>query len=351
MRIGMIVNHDVFNIAYRALRPAEALRKRGHEVEVVVQQPDGTLDPRPLHHCDVVHVYRRADVVVRHHTDQLRARGIALTWDNDDDLRRAPPASKRRVGYSSYGAERDFVLQMMMLRRADVVTTTSEMLAEVYRRAGAACVRPIENYLGSEQYSRAIRLHEGLVIGWVAGHEHEADANALGIHDVLRRVMARHDRVQVVSVGLALRDLDEGRYFRHRLVPHAELHNVLRGLDIGIAPIADIPMSYLRSNVKVKEYAAVGTPWIASNRGPYVGLGERQGGLLVDDGEWEQALDRLIRSRMLRLRLRRRAAAWARTQSIDRHADQWISVFDEAIRRARERAGAPHTSRSSTVRR
>jgi len=54
-------------------------------------------------------------------------------------------------------------------------------------------------------------------------------------------------------------------------------------------------MNYARSDVKVKEYAARGVPWIASARGPYVDLGPDQGGLVVPGDDWVVALDRFTR--------------------------------------------------------
>ena len=82
------------------------------------------------------------------------------------------------------------------MQRAHVVTTTSELLAD------------------ERQFSRDARAHDGIVIGWVAGLEHRADVQRLGLTNVLREVLERDPRVRVVTAGVKL-DLDAGRYTHH----------------------------------------------------------------------------------------------------------------------------------------
>jgi hypothetical protein len=111
------------------------------------------------------------------------------------------------------------------------------------------------------------------------------------------------------------------------LVPFLELPRHIGGYDIGIAPLADIPVNWCRSDIKVKEYAASGVPWLASPLGPYMGLGEGYGGRLVEDHEWFSALDRLVSSRLSRWWLGRRGRRWARRMMIDSVAGRWEHVF------------------------
>jgi len=142
-------------------------------------------------------------------------------------------------------------------------------------------------------------------------------------------VMERDPRVRVVTVGVQLK-LDPERYTHHRWIPFEELARHVAGFDIGIAPIADIPFNLARSNVKVKEYAAAGVPWVASARGPYADLGLRCGGMVIGDDEWEDTLVSLAGARFKRSQLRRRAASWGKAQHMRLHIDRWEAVLQQA---------------------
>src|SRR6185436_11256086 len=120
---------------------------------------------------------------------------------------------------------------------------------------------------------------------------------------------------------------------------YQQLAHYVGTFDIGIAPIADVPFNRAKSNVKVKEYAAMAVPWLASPIGPYDGLGEKQGGRLVPDDRWDEELDRLVRDERARRKLAKRGARWADGQRLRRNLGRW----EDALRRARELAdaGAP----------
>jgi glycosyltransferase involved in cell wall biosynthesis len=336
VRIGLIFKPDVANVHYRAVSPMSALARRGHEVAMVVQAPDNRLDYAGLRDCDVVHVYRCADERAIECVEELRRRGIGVTWDNDDDFTTVPEESPNYPCFAGANGQRQFDAHLRMMRRADVVTTTSERLANRFRAAGIRDVTVIENYLESRHYARAPRRHEGIVVGWIAGVEHYADALRLDIAATLRRIQARDRRVRVESIGVQLA-LDPHRYRHDPICDFERMPGCMRQFDIGIAPLADIPMSYNRSSVKVKEYAAAGIPWVATRRGPYAQLGPRQGGLAVEDDEWEAALWSLVSSRLRWLRLARKATAWGRSQHIDLHAHRWEAVMRSAIEKARRR--------------
>jgi glycosyltransferase involved in cell wall biosynthesis len=338
MRVGVIFRIDVANVHYRAISPMRALARRGHETAMLVQAPDGSLDYRGLLGCDVVHIYRCADDRAVECVDELHRRGIAVTWDNDDDFTAVPEESPNYPCFSGANGRRVIEEQARMIRRADVITTTNERLADKFRAAGARQVAVIDNYLDEHHYARAPRQHEGIVIGWIAGMEHCADAIRLDLDQTLRRIQARDRRVRVESIGVRLA-LDPERYRHDDICEFERMPGCMRQFDIGIAPLADIPMSYNRSSVKVKEYAAAGVPWVAARRGPYAQLGVREGGLTVADDEWEAALWALASSRLKRMKLRRRAEGWARSQHIDRHVHRWEAVLGTAIARTKAIAG------------
>jgi len=87
--------------------------------------------------------------------------------------------------------------------------------------------------------------------------------------------------------------------------------------------------------VKLKEYGAAGAMWLASPVGPYVGMGEEQGGLLVEDDAWLPALEALLTDPDRRRALAATARRWAEQQTISAGAARWQAVFRGAVERAR----------------
>src|ERR1044071_7101978 len=111
---------------------------------------------------------------------------------------------------------------------------------------------------------------------------------------MLEPLLERHDGVRVVALGVNMRLRSEHRYAHNDGVKFEELIATESEFDIGLAPLRDTAFNRARSNVKLKEYAAAGAMWLASPVGPYRGMGEEQGGLLVPDDEWLATLEALL---------------------------------------------------------
>lgn len=321
---------------YRGVYPLEAMVRRGHKVvwpvdtsgEAKLEQFDG---------CDVIYVFRRSENSLLRALEPLVARGVGLVWDSDDDLSAIP---RRSPNYKTMGAlhgQKRFAETVRMARLAHLMLASTETIKAKYERSGIEGIEVVENYLPPRIRRRRER-HDGLVIGWIAALEHNEDAVALRIGETLERVLARHPdvRVETVGVDLGLRE----RYVCHPSEPFHDLPRHLARYDIGIAPLVDIPFNAARSNIKVKEYAASGVPWLASPRAPYRALGEREGGLLVEDDAWEAALDELIGNKRRRNQLARAGKSWAKTQRIDRVADRVERLLQTAAARATQARAA-----------
>jgi hypothetical protein len=327
MRLGVVYEPRSANAFYRAVFPLQALARRGH---TVIWPTD--VDELPMKDflgCDLVHFYRRTDRL-----DDLRRlseRGVAIGFDNDDNYAAAETSD---IGSGLDGLRRNkrIVREIVKaVRLSDLTTTPSAELAEQYRSEGARNVLVVENRLERSMFGFGSRSrHKGVVVGWVAGSEHASDLERIPIADVLGRLLEAHPQMQLVTVGVQL----PLRSVRYRHVPEVQFLDLLKvtsGIDIGIAPLADTPFNRSRSDVKLKEYASGGAAWLASPVGPYRGLGEAEGGTLVDDEGWYSALDTLIAKSRMRKRLSRRALAWAKAQAIDNHAQVWELAFEQAI--------------------
>jgi glycosyltransferase involved in cell wall biosynthesis len=305
------------------------MASRGHDI-VAPEDGDGELELHRLATCDVVHVFRRCDDSSRQVVSALARGGVPVTYDNDDDFAALPKDAPTYKKLGGLEGQRGFARSVKMARLAKVFTTTNASLAAKYRAAGVQRVTEIGNYLAPDALRRRVP-HDGIVIGWVAGGEHQADANGIKIADALARVVAKHEHVRVECIGVNLA-LPE-RYRHEAKVEFPVLQERVGHFDIGIAPLVDIALNRARSDIKLKEYAASGVPWLASPVGPYVGLGEKQGGRLVADDDWFDSIDHLVTHERDRERLARQAHAWAETQTIEAVAHRWERVFAHATGR------------------
>lgn len=327
LRIGTWLDAANAGAFYRGTDPLSALERRGHKI-VRIELMNKQLEIAPLLSCDVVHVYRHHDtelahVMIRH----LTSSRVAVVWDVDDDYGNLPDHSPAVIKYGREMTDRSYRSMLTTARLSTVMTTPSDVLAQIYRQAGVGRVMVVPNAVTDAQRVRV--PHDGVVVGWVAGSEHSTDAAQLGIATAMRELVETHPevRVECIGVDLAL----PARYRNDRSVPFEQLPSRMATWDIGIAPLADTAFNRARSDIKVKEYAASGVPWLASDLAPYAHLGPDQGGRLVADDQWLAELGRMVRDEPGRRALAERARAWAATETTDVIAERWEQVYREAI--------------------
>jgi glycosyltransferase involved in cell wall biosynthesis len=336
LRIG-VATEQTANGHYRAIVPLQELARRGHKVHwpgdpsFHALQNGGAPPAWDAFLVQQMHDEEALDVIAR-----ARAAGIAIVWDTDDDIsavRRGSEAWHRLGGRRMI--RRHFKQTIAAARSAHLVTTTNEHLAQVYREHGVERVVAVENYLAPRDIGHRRRRHQGVVIGITAAGEHEPDLRKLRFTEMLDTLLERRDGVRVVAVGADLRLRNRHRYTYVRPVEIAELIPTESEFDVALAPLRDTAFNRARSNVKLKEYAAAGAMWLASPVGPFAEMGEEQGGLLVEDGDWLTTLEALLEDDERRRGLAERARAWAEGQTIRAGAARWQAAFRDAVERAR----------------
>jgi glycosyltransferase involved in cell wall biosynthesis len=332
MRIAYVANDRTANGFYRGRAPLTALGHwREHDVRSISQD-----QPRWMAGFDVLHVHRHSFDWVHALAQQAKADGAAVVWDNDDDQASMPKSVVTHKHFSGLSWERRRREIQRLFRFTDLVTAPSATLAERLAELGAPRVEVVENFIPDQLLDVSRPPHEGVTIGWIAGLEHQMDVERLPIRAVLQRLLDERADVHITTIGLRL-GLRSDRYTALEPVRTTDISRYAAELDIAIAPLANIDFSRARSNIKLKEYAAAGTPWLASPIGPYAGMGEKQGGRLVPDHGWHEALTRLIEKPRERRKLAKRAKQWARGETLSANLD----AIEGALRRAVELARSP----------
>ena len=98
---------------------------------------------------------------------------------------------------------------------------------------GAGSVRVIENYLGDHYAELEREPHDGLVLGWAAWVDHQADWRELGLHATVSRLLDAHPQLRVESVGMIDLGLPPERYRRSEPVAFEALGQRITALRPG----------------------------------------------------------------------------------------------------------------------
>jgi glycosyltransferase involved in cell wall biosynthesis len=340
VRIAYLARPESGNGFYRGIGPMTALAKyRGHHVRALPIENDAPQPAGPLDDIDVLHIHRYCEDRTWRLARDAKANGAAVVWDNDDNLATMPKGVAHQRHWGGFAGERRLTSMRRMWRLVDLVTTPSDHLAGLLLQDGAPRTEVLPNYLPDSCLNPDRRPHPRVTIGWTAALEHAADVERMPILPALQRLLDERDDVNVISLGLRL-GLRSERYFHIPYVPLLALTQQIVEFDVGIAPLSDIEFNRARSDVKLKEYAAAGVPWLASPIGPYAGLGEKQGGRLVADGDWHEQLTRLIERPKERRKLAKRGAKWVAGQTLSKHARAWEDALSSAVASARASATA-----------
>jgi hypothetical protein len=313
---------------YRAYHPLSELARRGHvialhEEEAQLTPTEDELDEL-IEEFDVALIVRHAHEPAQELARRLHEAGMPIVWDYDDDVR----------------SEKAIARVETMARSVDVMTTTNDVLADRYLERGAPCVVTVPNFVTRIGAETPRRKHDGTVLGYIGWIDHQDDWDALGLEQIVTDLLDTHEDLRVESVGPLDLRLPGERYSRTEILPFDQLPGAIAGFDIAIAPLIEKIGNDTRSDIKLKEYAIAGVPWLASPLGPYVGHGEEHGGRLVEDDEWHEELDELVFSERTRKKLAKRGQKWAREQTLERHVHLWEDALEEAIDAVAEREAA-----------
>lgn len=336
MRIALVPHDQGMNSAYRSILPMLGLESRGHEV----QQADWR---RPAARalarwCDVLHIHRWCEEEIVKLAAAAKASGAAVVWDDDDDSLRPPEGISYNRMQRGRGAAIRLAARRRLFRITDLVTTTNRTLADIFRAEGARNVQVIENYV-IDHLLAPRRPHTGIQIGWPGLEEHQLELRHIPLVSAIEDLLEAHPDVHVTTIGVRLTGLRHERYRSRPFMLAQEVMQHTASFDIGIAPLSpEVRINHVRSNVKLKEYAAHGVPWLASPIGPYQGMGEREGGRLVADDRWFEELDALVRDDRARHKLAKRAQSWGHSQRLSRNLEHWERAFRYAVGQARAAA-------------
>ena len=294
----------------RAGYSAQWLRASDPRAPAIGSQVEAFLSPRAAYGVTAEKRQR-----ARARLDRVHAEGRLSIYEIDDDL--ISEGSVDRLvtlhGKSRAEAEESADAHRWTVAQHDGVTVTTEALAEVIRRYTDKPVEVVPNAIDLEWFRgvqrRARRKVTGLTIGWQGGNRPDQDVALMA--EAWRRVARRYPRVRFVVQGFVpetIRRIDLGG--RLLVLPwfHVDIYPAgLMNVDVGCCPLSDTGFNRCKSPIKAFEWAANGSPVVASPLlyGDVIEDG-RDGYIARTVDEWDGALSRLVESRSLRQDMARR---------------------------------------------
>lgn len=212
----------------------------------------------------------------------------------------------------------------LWLRRADMVTTSSQYLA-AYASQYASRVTVLPMTVDTELWRPAEdRQRDETVIGWAGAPVNLPNLNRL--EPVLGTILDKYPAVRLAIFSGKRPDL-QCRNDYYPFEPGAE-YGFIRNLDIGLLPLPDEPYTLGKSPIKAIQYLACAVPVVGEiNGGAPAEIANASNSIAVrTEQEWLQALEKLIQDRELRQSL----GAAGRRLVVEKHSKS--SVADRVYR-------------------
>lgn len=307
---------------YRVKQPFNVLKARGRDVSY-----DGNMPPDiALGGADVVLAQR---VVLEGPTDWIiktaRKGACKIVLELDDDLWNIEAANS--IAHNFFDLEKQERAKRT-LAVADVVTTTTEHLAERLSQYTSAPIEVIPNHV-SQWLTEYEPPHKDdvVTIGYAGSATHVNDWAELSSE--LRRLLARNNGVELHTMGHDL--TSKWPKTRHSWWRN-EIDDYLADIDfhIGLAPLRPSLFNKSKSALKAMEFGALGIPIVASNCGPYASYVQHgETGFLVNrPHEWPIYLRELINDQTLREKMGENARNYvARHSIIEDNIWRWEKVL------------------------
>lgn len=332
---------------YRLIWPTRELIRQGYDI--VLAMPDerqlsashenGVVKEVFLpKDCDVLVVQRPTHTFLSQAIPIIRAQGVAVVVDMDDDLSNIHPMNpafntmhpdQNRKAPDSKARDHSWVAAMVACERATLVTVSTPALVERYARHRRFEI--LRNCVPEAFFK--IPHEDSAQVGWpasLASHPNDPDAAGPG---VTRALDEAGQQLMVISAAGGVR-----RAFSLSQDPialgsttHEDWPSYVAKIGIGIAPLADTIFNSAKSWLKPLEMAALRIPCVMSPRAEYAAIHNLGVGLLAKQPkDWHRHLRRLINDGMYRYEVAEESFRAVQELTYERRAQEWWSAWERA---------------------
>lgn len=295
------------------------------------------VDPSQID-VDVMVLQRPVLDVVADCIPVAQAQGITVVVDIDDDLHSLDPQNQAyETLHPRLSPHANWNHLARACKHADLITVTTEALAQRYASHGRVAVIP--NMVEQDLLHINGPTDENIV-GWsgvIGTHPNDLQVTQGNIAQVLRETETQFRVVGEklgVKKALSLDDEPEETGW----LPIEMYHRELYKLTVGIVPLANSKFNEAKSNLKGLEYAALGVPFIASPLPEYVKLSEEGIGLLAIKGKkWKTNLISCLQDESLKEEIALAGVEGvAENHLINDNYYLWLEAWEKALKYRRK---------------
>jgi glycosyltransferase involved in cell wall biosynthesis len=343
---------------YRCEQPSKFLMRSGLAVSKHVLMNPTNED---LIAADLVVMQNVATLEASNMIRFLEANKIPFMTEFDDFVQHVSP--RNVAGYGMWNPSSLYIHRAMEMstKAAGMTVSTPQLAREYFPYNPYVYVLP--NYLDKDKWDLPIvrRQDDKIRIGWCGGNAHADDLRMVA--GVLNKLVKEYDgKVIFETMGMTRQEL--GGVFPMTPTPHescpscgfeGSLHHfpgetydnypqalASHGWDIAIAPVINNAFGSCKSDLKLKEYSALGYPVVASRVVPYNEAQKLGSSVVLADGfnEWYEALKGLIDDKERRSELARAGKDWAEKNWLQDHIHEFFEVYKETALRYTQVVGA-----------
>lgn len=346
---------------YRCEQPATFLTRAGLAQAVHVLKKPST---EQLLAADLVILQDAGSVESTNLVNFMAGHGIPFMVELDDFIHHISP--NNQAGYPAWNPSTLYLHRATeIMRRAVGLVLATEQLGREYFPYNPV-IYVVPNYLDKDLWEVPVmKRQDGKVrIGWAGGNAH-ADDLAMVSKVIERIVKESKGKVVFETMGMTRKELTgvfsmpptsenscpscgfEGELHHFPGEAYRSYPQVAgsRGWDIAIAPVIDNGFGNAKSELKIKEYAALQCPVVASNVRPYRDAKKHGADIILADSyeEWYNGLNLLIDNPAKRDEMVRANKEWAQGNWIQDRVYDIYSVYAEVIARVEQQYGDRET--------
>jgi glycosyltransferase involved in cell wall biosynthesis len=231
------------------------------------------------------------------------------------------------------------VIYQQIIETADAIICSTPFISDYYKaKFPKKPIFMVRNSIDTDRWTRLNAVKRKPIIGWLGATPWRSlDLEQLSgfFNEYLEsRDVKFHHSGYLNWAPLAHNKLGiinpKERVTVSPMVPLMDLPNTYANFDIGIVPLNDIPFNRAKSFIKGLEYAAAGTPFVASALPEYEYLASYGVGKIASTkNEWFDALDSFLSFEERQKESIRYREIIESEFSISARRKEWISVFRE----------------------